>query len=136
MANETTALIIHAFDGDQYGPVANRAPNEIVLTAYGAADGLPVPLRKEDVAVTLLAPSGAGVTVTQVERDGRNTMHIRFGRFENTPAINPGVYLFEVNLDVNPFGSSRGMGTALATARLDENLPVIPDPGGGGGEDP
>ncbi len=132
MANEATALIIHAFTGDPYGCVENRAPNEIVLTAYRALDGFPAPALKEMVTVNVLAPQAAPLVVTEVQHDSFGCSHLRLARFEVTPPFKPGVYLCQVRLDVSLPGQDRAQGLALATARLDENLPFIPDTGGGG----
>ena len=112
-------LIINAFNGDQYGAVANRLANEIILTAHNPSTGEKVNV--SSVSARALAPPAAIIHVQESLREEAGLYRLRLARFDDTPAVEPGVYLFFLDVHAGSMG-----GLALATARIDENLPVIP----------
>lgn len=125
MAN---GLIINAFTGDQDGCVENRQANEIILTAHNPVTGVKAFVRPGEATARLLAPSDARVLVREVAVEEAGLVRLRLARFDDDPPVKPGVYLFFVDV----FSAGPMQGIALATARIDENLPAVPRPGGGG----
>lgn len=112
-------LIINAFNGDQYGDVANRPANEIILTAHNPHTGEKVNV--DLASARLLAPPETSVHVQELIREEAGLFRLRLARFDDTPPVEPGVYLFFLDIHAGSMG-----GLALATARIDENLPVRP----------
>ena len=119
MAN---GLIINAFTGDHCGCVENRQANEIILTAHDPETGAKPFPGPGEASAQLLEPSGARVHVRQVLTEQAGLIRIRLARLDTDPEVAPGSYLFFV--EVTTAGPLHGI--ALATARIDENLPVEP----------
>ena len=110
-------LIISAFVGDQYGEVVNRPANEIILTAHNPHTGEKVNV--DLASARLLAPPATNVHVQESVREEAGLYRLKLARFDDTPPPEPGVYLFFLDIHAGSMG-----GLALATARIDENLPV------------
>lgn len=121
MAN---GLIINAFTGDHSGCVENRQANEIILTAHNPVTGAKVFISSNEVSARLLAPSDARVHVHELSVEEAGLARLRLARFDNDPPVQPGAYLFFVSV----FSAGPQGGIALATARIDENLLVVPHP--------
>lgn len=112
-------LIINAFAGDPCGCVANRQANEIILTAHDPHSGAKVDVTQ--ASARLLAPPDTNVHTMEFVREEAGLYRLKLARFDDTPSVAPGVYLFFVDVHAGSLG-----GLALATARLDESLPVRP----------
>jgi hypothetical protein len=121
------ALMIHAFDGDHAGPIANRLPNEILFTAYWADTAEPADISEFGFTAVQLAPPAAPYYFVTLVRESPWIYRAKLAVFEGTELPPEGVYLFNLQL-----GTSRGLGGfAIATARITADMPRIPLPASG-----
>lgn len=121
------SILIHAFTGDGATCLANRSPNEIVFTGIGATNGIFFnSIVPGAMQVQLLAPTSRTLQVISVNKDGA-AFHAPLARFDDEPPVHSGLYLcaFSVNVFVTP---DFYVGQALATVRIDEDMPAIPRP--------
>lgn len=120
------AMILEGFAGDGYRNLDNRAANEIVFTAFGADGQGFNAIVPGAMAILVLPPTGRQLQVTGVSRDG-GAFRARLARFDDEPHIHSGTYLCSISAVVFVAGDEY-TGSALATVRIDEDLPAIPRP--------
>ena len=75
----------------------------------------------------LLNPASRSLQVVNVVRDGQ-VFHAQLARFDDEEPIHSGVYLASVFVFVFQPPDGNYTGTALASVRVDEDLPAIPRP--------
>lgn len=121
------AMLITAFTGDAGMCGSNRLTNEILFTAQGDSGSTFSAILPAVTQVRLLEPAARLLPVTEIVRDGE-VFHARLARYDDEPAVRAGVYLASVSTIVSiPFGETF-LGAALATVRINEDLPAIPRP--------
>ncbi|MDX1979591.1 MAG: hypothetical protein SFV51_04925 [Bryobacteraceae bacterium] len=123
-----TAMILHAFTGDQHGCCPrNRRPNEILFTAQKDSGDSFSAIVPGAMQVRLLAPASRELTVIAVPRDGE-VFRAQLARYDDDPPIHSGVYLASIFAVVFVPGDDEFTGTGLATVVIDEDLPAVPRP--------
>ena len=122
------AMILNPFIGDNGGCWSNRSSNEIIFTAARSDLGATFnAIEPGAMQVRLSAPAARLLAVTGVIRDGE-VFHAQLARFDDEPPVRTGLYLTSVLVVASiPFGETF-QGTAIASVRIDEDLPAIPRP--------
>jgi len=119
-----SSLIIHAFSGDHAGPIANRASNEILFTAYWADSAEPADISPIGFTAVQLSPPAAPYYLVTLIRESPWICRAKLSVFEGVDVPSDGVYLFDLQL-----GTARGLGGfAIATARIISDIPRVPVP--------
>ena len=119
-----SSLVIHAFDGDNGAPIANRLANEIIFTAYHEGIAEPAVISPFGFTAVQLAPPAAPFYLVTLVRESPWIYRARLAVFEGTELPPAGVYLFNLQL-----GTQQGLGGfTIATARITNDIPRVPLP--------